>query len=304
MSHFRLTPCAVNPALSARSRAPEAGTALGDPDHVELRGVSKTFAAPRRLIAAIDGVSMRIPRGRFVSLIGLSGCGKSTLLRIVAGLLAPDAGTVSIFGETPAAASAAKHIGFVPQRPALLPWRSVLDNVRLPLQVNIRANRTVSTGGRDADDRAREMLESLGLASARDLRPRQLSGGMQQRAALARALVFDPSILLMDEPFSALDEISREEQGRNLLQVWEANQKTVLFVTHSIPEAVALSDTVCVMSGAPGTIQAVVPVDLPRPREEGMASTPAFHQLEDRLRAELRRAREGRPDAHREGVPG
>ncbi|MBO0708998.1 MAG: ABC transporter ATP-binding protein, partial [Candidatus Dormibacteraeota bacterium] len=129
-------------------------------------------------------------------------------------------------------------------------------------------------------------------------------GGMQQRAALARALVFEPAILLMDEPFSALDEISREEQGRNLLRVWEANQKTVLFVTHSIPEAVALSDTVYVMSGAPGTIQAEVPVDLPRPRGEGVASTSAFHQLEDRLRAELRRAREGHADARREEVRG
>ena len=265
-----------------------------------MRGVSKTFAAPRRLIPAIDGVSMRVPRGRFVSIIGLSGCGKSTVLRIVAGLLAPDAGTVSIFGETPDAASAAKHIGFVPQRPALLPWRSVLDNVRLPLQVNTHANRSSSGPGGDGDDRARQMLESLGLASARDLRPRQLSGGMQQRTALARALVFDPSILLMDEPFSSLDEISREEHGRHLLRVWEGDQKTVFFVTHSIPEAITLSDTVYVMSGAPGTVQAVVPVDLPRPREDGVASTSAFHQLEDRLRAELRRAREAHPDASRE----
>ncbi len=299
---MRLTPCAVTPALSAPGRAAEGATALGDSDHVELRGVSKTFAAPRRLIPAIDRVSMRVLRGRFVSIIGLSGCGKSTLLRIVAGLLAPDAGAVSIFGETPGAAAAAKHIGFVPQRPALLPWRSVLDNVRLPLQVNVRADRPSRGAGRAGDDRARETLESLGLASARDLRPRQLSGGMQQRAALARALVFDPSILLMDEPFSALDELSREEHGRHLLRVWEANQKTVLFVTHSIPEAVTLSDTVYVMSGAPGTIQAVVPIDLPRPRAEGVASTAAFHQLEDRLRAELRRAREGRGDLG-EAVP-
>lgn len=290
----------MNAALSAPGPAPEAGTAPGDPDHVDLRGISKTFAAPRRLIPAVDRVSMRVPRGRFVSIVGLSGCGKSTLLRIVAGLLPPDAGTVSIFGETPDAASAAKHIGFVPQRPALLPWRSVLDNVRLPLQVNVRANGDRPGGGRDGDDRAREMLEALGLASARDLRPRQLSGGMQQRAALARALVFDPSILLMDEPFSALDEISREEQGRHLLQVWEGNQKTVLFVTHSVPEAIALSDTVYVMSGAPGSIQAAVPVDLLRPRHEGVTSTAAFHELEDRLRAELRRAREGRGDASRE----
>jgi NitT/TauT family transport system ATP-binding protein len=284
-----LTPTAVNPALAAPTRGPGNGELQGDAGHVELRGVSKTFAAPQRLIPAIDDVSIRIPRGRFVSIVGLSGSGKSTLLRIVAGLVAPDEGTVSIFGETPAAASAAKHIGFVPQSAALLRWRSVLDNVRLALQVNARAN----PGGLDGDARTRELLDTLGLASARDLHPAQLSGGMQQRTALARALVFDPSILLMDEPFSALDEITREEQGRHLLRVWEQNHKTVLFVTHSIPEAVVLSDTVYVMSGAPGTIQAEVPVDLPRPRADGVASTAEFHRLEDRLRSELRRAREG-----------
>jgi len=284
--------------------APQIGTAAAPPDaaHVELRGVSKTFAAPQRLIPAVDDVSMRVPRGRFVSIIGLSGCGKSTLLRIVAGLLAPDAGSVSIFGETPAAASAAKHIGFVPQTPALLPWRSVFDNVRLALQVNAGANPPSLAG--DGDGRARELLESLGLASARDLRPRQLSGGMQQRTALARALVFDPSILLMDEPFSALDEITREEHGRHLLRVWEQHQKTVLFVTHSITEAVVLSDAVYVMSAAPGTIQAMVPVDLPRPRQEGVASTAAFHELEDRLRSELRKAREGRGGTRAGGAEG
>jgi NitT/TauT family transport system ATP-binding protein len=302
MGAFRLSPGVVTPALSAPARAPGTGDAPGDAGHVEVRGVSKTFAAPHRLIAAVDDVSLRVPRGRFVSIIGLSGCGKSTLLRMVAGLVAPDAGTVSIFGETPAAATAAKHIGFVPQRPALLPWRSVLDNVRIALQVNAGANPGSLAG--DGDGRARELLESLGLASARDLHPRQLSGGMQQRTALARALVFDPSILLMDEPFSALDEISREEHGRRLLRVWEQNQKTVLFVTHSITEAVVLSDTVYVMSGAPGTIQAVVPVDLPRPREEGVASTAAFHQLEDRLRSELRRAREGRGAPRRDATQG
>lgn len=284
----------MSPAPSAATvtRADASG---GDPGHVELRGVSKTFAAPHRLIPAVDNVSLRVARGRFVSIIGLSGCGKSTLLRIVAGLVEPDAGTVSIFGQPPHAASQAKRIGFVPQTPALLPWRSVLDNVRLALQVNARANHVD-----DPEGRAREVLGWLGLASARDLRPAQLSGGMRQRTALARALVFDPAILLMDEPFSALDELTREEQGRHLLRTWEANQKTVLFVTHSIPEAVALSDTVYVMSGAPGSIQAAIPIDLPRPRPEGVASTTAFHQLEDRLRFELRRAREGRGGNTRE----
>lgn len=288
----------MNPALSTPAHAPGHGALRGDGGHVELYGVSKTFAAPHRLIPAVDGISMRVPRGRFVSIIGLSGCGKSTLLRIVAGLVAPDEGTVSIFGETPTAATAAKHIGFVPQRPALLPWRSVLDNVRLALQVNRGANPEDG----DGDERSRELLETLGLASARDLHPGQLSGGMQQRTSLARALVFDPSILLMDEPFSALDELTREEHGRHLLRVWERNQTTVVFVTHSIAEAVALSDTVYVMSGAPGTIQAVVPVDLPRPREDGVASTATFHRVEDHLRSELRRAREGRRDPRRAGV--
>ncbi|MGH7911687.1 MAG: ABC transporter ATP-binding protein [Candidatus Dormibacteraceae bacterium] len=274
--------------------APAAPSAVDAAQVVQLTNVSKSFQAGRRLIPAVDRVSMRIHRGRFVSVVGLSGCGKSTLLRIVAGLSSPDAGAVSIFGESPAAAASAKHIGFVPQMPALLSWRTALGNVRLSLQVNASANPDRGRTGATGEDRAREVLEALGLASALDLRPGQLSGGMQQRVALARAFVFDPSILLMDEPFSALDEITREEQGKHLLRVWEANQKTVLFVTHSIPEAIALSDAVYVMSGTPGTIQTVVPVDLPRPRPEGVESTSAFHELEDRLRSELRRAREGR----------
>ncbi len=235
-------------------------------------------------MVALDGVSMSVKRGDFVTVIGPSGCGKTTLLRIVGGLLGVDSGTVSIFGEPVARAIEAKRIGFVPQSPALLPWRTVLDNVRLPLEVNKRAGGTAAH--ETADPVA--VLESLGLGSVLHRRPAQLSGGMQQRVAIARAFVFDPPILLMDEPFAAVDELTRESLRHELLSIWQSNKKTVLFVTHSIPEAIALSDSVVVMSPHPGRIQRVIPVDLPRPRGDLIETTDAFHDLERQVRIEIR----------------
>jgi NitT/TauT family transport system ATP-binding protein len=269
--------------VSGASGQPHLAT---QPDGLDVRRISKTFDSGPRRVEVLSQVSLHVPRGQFATLIGPSGCGKSTLLRIVAGLLDPDSGTVSIFGEAPHRATAAKLVGFVPQSPALLPWRTVLDNVRLPLQVNRRAGVDESRAHPDPV----EVLESFGLGGALHLRPRQLSGGMQQRVAIARALVFDPSILLMDEPFSALDELTRERQRHQLLDVWQSNRKTVLFVTHSVPEAVALSDLVVVMSSQPGRVQAAIPVDLPWPRDDSVETTDAFHRIEQRVRSELREA--------------
>jgi NitT/TauT family transport system ATP-binding protein len=251
---------------------------------VVIEGVSKGFGERGSRTTAVADVSLSIQRGQFVTLIGPSGCGKTTLLRIVAGLLDVDQGSISIFGESVQHASAAKHIGFVPQSPALLPWRTVLDNVRLPLQVNKKPDQD---GSRSPADPV-AVLESFGLGDVMDRRPAQLSGGMQQRVAIARAFVFDPPILLMDEPFAAVDDLTREVLRHELLAVWQANQKTVLFVTHSIPEAITLSDVVVVMSASPGRIQCLIPIDLPRPRGEMIETTQPFHDLEAQIRAELR----------------
>ncbi|MGO9343604.1 MAG: ABC transporter ATP-binding protein [Acidimicrobiales bacterium] len=273
----------------ATSAGPEQADKDGDSeldrrDAIVVEGVSKCFGGGDRRVVALDGVSMSVKRGDFVTVIGPSGCGKTTLLRIVGGLLGVDSGTVSIFGESVARAIEAKRIGFVPQSPALLPWRTVLDNVRLPLEVNKRAGGTAAH--ETADPVA--VLESLGLGSVLHRRPAQLSGGMQQRVAIARAFVFDPPILLMDEPFAAVDELTRESLRHELLSIWQSNKKTVLFVTHSIPEAIALSDSVVVMSPHPGRIQRVIPVDLPRPRGDLIETTDAFHDLERQVRIEIR----------------
>ena len=261
------------------------GSAPARPDEddgIVFRHVGKTFVTEDGTTRALDDVTLTIERGQFVTLIGPSGCGKSTLLRIAAGLTGHDEGEVSLFGQSVQAAQASKNIGLVPQSPALLPWRTVLGNVTLPQQFNRRA-------GTDRQLRDPvELLESFGLGEAIKKRPAQLSGGMQQRVSIARAFAFDPAVLLMDEPFSALDEFTREMLRGELLQIWQRNRKTVLFVTHSVSEAVALSDVVVVMSARPGRIRAIVPIDLPRPRDESVLVSGKFHELEDRIRFELK----------------
>ncbi|HXY44605.1 MAG TPA: ABC transporter ATP-binding protein [Acidimicrobiales bacterium] len=252
-------------------------------DCVLIEGVTKGFGEGVARVAAVDDVSLSVERGQFVTVIGPSGCGKTTLLRIVAGLLGVDRGEVSIFGESVAVATERKHIGFVPQSPALFPWRSVLDNVRLPLEVNKKA----AASGRAVVDPV-ALLQSFGLGHALRRRPAELSGGMQQRVAIARAFVFDPPILLMDEPFAAVDELTRESLRHELLSIWQANKKTVIFVTHSIAEAIALSDAVVIMSPHPGRIQRIVPVNLRRPRDEMVETTSDFHELEREVRMEIR----------------
>jgi NitT/TauT family transport system ATP-binding protein len=271
--------------LTERGPEPGTGTPAAQADSgLVINGVYKGYGSDAARVSVIENISLVARRGQFVTLIGPSGCGKTTLLRIVAGLLEVDRGTVSIFGESVQRASAAKHIGLVPQSPALLPWRTVLDNVRLPLQVNKKPD---SDGSRSHADPI-AVLESFGLGHVVNRRPAQLSGGMQHRVAIARAFVFDPPILLMDEPFAAVDELTRELLRHELLSIWQANKKTVLFVTHSISEAITLSDVVAIMSTNPGTIQSVIPIPLPRPRDDLVETTKEFHEVERQIRLELR----------------
>jgi NitT/TauT family transport system ATP-binding protein len=232
------------------------------------------------LFEALRDVDLTVERGEFVSVVGVSGCGKSTLLRIIGGLLEPTEGTVDLAGLPPREAQRQKNLGFVFQDAALLPWLNVVDNVELPLKVNRRANRSRPRG-------TDELLELVGLQRFADAFPHELSGGMQQRVAIARALVHYPSILLMDEPFGALDELTRAHMRYELLRIWSRTGKTVLFVTHSIAEAIALSDRVVVMGGPPGRVLVMVRIELPRPRDESVERSSHFLDYAARLRAAL-----------------
>jgi len=250
---------------------------------VRIAGVDKTFARGDRAVTkALEDIDLEISSGEFVSLIGPSGCGKSTLLRIVGDLISPSTGTVTVNGKTAAQARRDRDYGMVFQSPVLFDWRTVEDNVKLPLEIlgQDAATRTA---------RAREMLELVELGDFLKHHPYQLSGGMQQRVAIARALAFQPSILLMDEPFGALDEMTRERMNSEVLRIWERTGTTVLFVTHSIPEAVFLSSRVVVMSPRPGRITRVIEIDLPRPRNEDTRETRRYFELVTDVREALRR---------------
>ncbi len=247
---------------------------------ISARGVSKSFAGARGpALAALSDLSIEVAPGEFVAVIGPSGCGKTTLLRIIGGLERPDRGSVRIGDAGPAAAAEDKAIGYVFQDPALLPWRTVLANIRLPLEIN------PGPGARAG--RAEDVMGSVGLGDFGDYYPHQLSGGMRQRVALARAFAFDPSVLLMDEPLGSLDEITREAMRYELLGLWEASGKTVVFVTHSVAEAALLADRVVVMSDRPGRVVAQVPVGFPRPRDEALVGTVEFLDLTSRIREAL-----------------
>jgi NitT/TauT family transport system ATP-binding protein len=246
----------------------------------ELAKVSKTFlSSDGSEVKALQDVDLELRRHEFVSLIGPSGCGKSTILRLLAGLLMPSSGTVSIF-DLPVT-EPRDEIGIVFQRPTLLPWLTVLGNIVFPMRHKY--------GRVDARElrRARELLEMVGLAEFGDKRPNELSGGMQQRVAIARSLLHDPEILLMDEPFSALDALTRDEMSFELLRIWNERPKTVLFVTHSIQEALLLSDRIAVMSARPGRVSEVIEVPLARPRSMATLSEPVFLQLANEIRAKV-----------------
>ncbi len=232
-------------------------------------------------VIALEDVSCAIDDGEFVALVGPSGCGKSTLLRIIAGLQQPTSGSVTVRGESPAQARRDVEFGFVFQSPVLFPWLRVLSNVLLPDRILGKRNpHTVQ----DAEAHACALLREVGLEGFEDHYPEQISGGMQQRVALARALSYGPSTLLMDEPFGALDEFTRDSLNLQLLEVWQQSRPTVLFVTHSLAEAIFLSDRVVVLSARPGNVIRVADVPFARPRELGIRYRPEFAELNGELR--------------------
>lgn len=252
--------------------------------YIKISHVSKYFKRRSKSTQALHDIQFEFQKGTFVSIIGPSGCGKSTLLRIVGGLIEADEGEVTIGGLTPKEAQKRKQFGFVPQSPALFPWRTVLENMNLPCEVNTK-NVTISAEERISPV---QLLESVGLSDFKHSYAKELSGGMQQRVGIARAFGSGAPILLMDEPFSSLDEITREMISYQLLNIWEAYQKTVLFVTHSIREAVLLSDKVVVMSSRPGKITEIIDIDLPRPRYAEIEETEQFHSYVNEIRRYLR----------------
>lgn len=242
-----------------------------EPPLIEVRNVSKTFRARSGDdVLALSGIGLSIRARQFVSIVGPSGCGKSTLLRIIAGLVAPSEGTARIGGSV--VDGPRRDIGMVFQDPVLLPWRTVRGNILMPAQV-------VGMAREPAERRCRELLDLIHLGGFADKYPGELSGGMRQRVAIARALMHDPAILLMDEPFGALDAMSREYMNLELLRIWRASQKTVVLVTHSIDEAVFLADRVVVMSPRPGSVHEIVDVDVERPRTGRMRVDPRFLEI-------------------------
>jgi NitT/TauT family transport system ATP-binding protein len=258
--------------------APQAPAAM-----ITVQHVSQRFGAGAVRTLALHDVSLTIAPGEFVSLIGPSGCGKSTLLRIIGDLITPTEGEVRVNGKTPREARLARDYGIVFQSPVLYDWRTVRRNVELPLEV-------MGYPRREWTERAARMLRLVGLEQFHAHYPWQLSGGMQQRVSIARALAFSPPILLMDEPFGALDELTRERMNQELLAIWTQTHNTVVFVTHSIPEAVFLSSRVVALTPRPGRIERIVEIDLPYPRSGATRESPRFFALVTRVRSALREA--------------
>jgi NitT/TauT family transport system ATP-binding protein len=244
---------------------------------IAARDVGVRFFTERRDVVALQSLDLEVHQGEFLTLLGPSGCGKSTFLRVVADLQPASHGKVSVLSVAPAVARGRRDIGFVFQDAALLPWRTALQNVELPLQVGGGA-------GRRGRRTPQELLELVGLKDRAGAYPHEMSGGQRQRVSIARALVCDPKILLMDEPFGALDEITRDRLNEELLRVWKETGVTILFVTHSIHEAAFLGQRVLMMAANPGRVREIVPVDLPAHRTLDLRETPAFVQLTARLR--------------------
>jgi NitT/TauT family transport system ATP-binding protein len=256
---------------------------LSDAPVIEARDLSMIYRGRGVETVALQGADLAVAEGEFISLIGPSGCGKTTLLRLIADLIQPTSGVLTVAGKDPRQARLDREYGYVFQAPVLYDWRTVLKNVMLPLEI---------MGYPRAERRARaaRLLAMVGLRDFHHQHPWELSGGMQQRVSIARALAFDPKLLLMDEPFGALDEITRETMNLELLRIWQETGKTVVFVTHSIPEAVFLSSRIVVMTPRPGKIDRLIPVDLPYPRDETTRGSSRFFELATQVRESLRGA--------------
>lgn len=258
---------------------PEQAAANAD-EGISVSGMSMTFGKEPTAVQALDGVSFHVPEGGFTALIGPSGCGKSTILRLLADLLQPTAGRVAISGQAPSVLRKQRRIGFVFQEHALLPWRSVVDNIRLPLQLSGRAGRGLaSTVG--------DLISLVGLEGFENSRPSELSGGMRQRVSIARAITLSPEVLLLDEPFGALDEITRQTLNIELLRILSETGTTAVLVTHSLNEATLLADEVIVLSPRPGRVEARIAVPLERPRTLAMMKSPEFFRTENLIREAL-----------------
>jgi NitT/TauT family transport system ATP-binding protein len=250
----------------------------GEASAVSCRNVSMRFVTDRRTVTALENISFSVERGGFLSLLGPSGCGKSTLLRVVADLVAPTSGQVSVLGLSPEQARQNRSLGFVFQDAALLPWRTALQNVELPTEVGGFGKLPAGA------PTPRELLKLVGLEGWEQNFPHELSGGMRQRVSIARALLGGPRLLLMDEPFGALDEITRDRLNEELRRIWQETGTTILFVTHSVYEAMFLGEEVLVMSANPGRVREIVRIDLPRNRDLGIRETEPFIRIAAKLR--------------------
>jgi NitT/TauT family transport system ATP-binding protein len=256
-------------------------TGRGQPSVIDIRGLSLIFQTADTPVFALSNIDLSIGAGEFVSFIGPSGCGKTTLMRVIADLERPSEGSITVNGVTPEEARLKRAYGYVFQAPALYPWRTVIRNVTLPLEI-------MGLDRREREARAVKYLDMVGLNGFERKFPWQLSGGMQQRVSIARALSFEPQLLLMDEPFGALDEITRDHLNEQLIGLWEQTRKTVVFVTHSISEAVFLSTRIVVMSPRPGRIIDLIDCDLPPKRTLDIRETPEFLAIAHRVRQALR----------------
>lgn len=275
----------VSPECLARPGTKDEGASS-----LRVQRVAVSYATAKGELVALENVSLGVRAGEFVCLVGPSGCGKSTLLRVLAGLLPPTRGTVWLAGQPLTAPR--RQVGIVFQQANLMPWRTVLGNVSLPLEL-------ADVPRREAQWRAAALIELVGLDEFASAYPADLSGGMAQRVAIARALAHDPDVLLLDEPFGSLDALTRERMGQELLHIWRAQRKTVLMVTHSVPEAVFLADRVLALSPRPGTVAATVAVTLPRPRDLALMGSAAFGALAGQVRAAIVA---GRPNGRIRGV--
>jgi NitT/TauT family transport system ATP-binding protein len=286
------------------------GASATDAPCIALEGVGVAYGRDNNRIDALVDINLTVGEGQFVALLGPTGCGKSTLLRVISDLTAPTTGRVTVRDKPAARARHANEFGFVFQEPALMPWRTALDNVNLPLEI-------VDYPPAERRARCEDLLASIGLSKFKNSYPHQLSGGMKQRVAIVRALAWNPSILLMDEPFSALDELTKNQLQDDLLSLWSTEGKTILFVTHNISEAVYLADRIVVMSAHPGRVAAEIDVELPRPRRPEMRETMEFLDHVRRARKALAGppvrhsgaeptgpARSGRPDDRLREEPG